>query len=153
MRAFSGSSHQRGNATVELAIALPLLLLMTLAVVDVGRMLSQYAALTSAIRNACRYVASNATLGSTGVVNITPELQLAAGNLVATGSTGGSGTALLPGLSASDVTVADSGSGYVSVTASYGYQPLIASGLPTFGLLPPISLAVTMRAQTVMRAF
>jgi Flp pilus assembly protein TadG len=151
MRAAQHRPKQCGTATVEFAVTLPVLLLLMLSAVDVGRMLSQYNVLTGAVRNACRYAASNAAVGSTGVITITPQLQLATANLVATGTVGGSGTAVLPGLSASNVSVTDAGSGYVSVSASYPYQPLLAAHLPTFGLAPPISLAVTLRAQTIMR--
>jgi Flp pilus assembly protein TadG len=145
-------TRQRGTATVEFALTLPVLLLLMLSTIDIGRMLSQYNILTGAVRNACRYAASNATTGSTGVITITQQLQSSAANLGATGTVGGSGTSVLPGLNAANFSVTDAGSGYISVSASYPYQPLIAAQLPTFGLAPPISLTITLRAQTTMRA-
>ena len=144
-------SNQQGTAVVEFAIVLPVLLLLLFSIVDIGRMLSQYNTLTVAVRDACRYAASNAAVGSTGVLSITPQLQAAAGNLVSTGTIGGLSPPLLPGLSPADVIVADAGNGYISVTASYAYQPLLGARLPTFGFGPPLSLALTLRAQTVMR--
>lgn len=144
--------RQRGLATVEFAIAAPLLLLLLLATAEFGRILSQYNTLTKAVRDACRYVAANAAVGTTRIVNITSQLQTQAGNLVATGNLAGSGTPLLPGLSASNVTVTDAGNGYVSVSASYTYQPMLGSKLNTFGFGAAISLALPLNTAVIMRA-
>ena len=143
--------RQRGVAATEFAIALPLLLLLMLATADIGRLLSQYDALTKAVRDGTRYLASNALAGSTSTVNITAQLQTQTQNLVVTGNINGSGSALLPGLVAGNVTVANAGNNYVSVSAVYTYQPMIAT-LPTFGFSPPISLAIPLRAGAVMKA-
>lgn len=143
---------QRGIAMVEFAIALPLLLFLMLATAEFGRMLSQYDTLTKAVRDGVRYAASTAVVGSTGVVYITPAIQTAVANLVATGDVDGSGTPLLPGLTAADVTVTDAGNGYVSVSATYAYQPMLGATLPTFGLGGSIPLAITLNTASVMRA-
>lgn len=145
-------SNMRGSASVELAIALPLLLLLMLAAADVGRMLSQYNTLTQAVRGACRYVAAHAGVGSTGIVSITPDLSAAAANLAATGTANGAGPPLLPGLSSANVTVADAGNGLVSVSVSYTYQPLLGAALPSFGLGGPVSLGLPLEAAAIMRA-
>ncbi len=144
--------HQQGTATVEMAIMLPVLMLMLLAVAEFGRMISQYDTLTKAVRDGARYAASVSALGSTGLVSITSTIQTDVANLVVTGDIGGTGTPLLPGLSAADVTVADAGNGYVSVTATYTYEPMIGPSLPTFGLGPSVPLDVPLTATTVMRA-
>ncbi|HET7756476.1 MAG TPA: TadE/TadG family type IV pilus assembly protein, partial [Steroidobacteraceae bacterium] len=92
------SLTQRGTATVELAIALPLLLLVMLTTAEVGRLLSQYNSLTKSVRGSCRYVAANAAPGTNGLVSISPALRAQAVNLAVFGNVGGTGTALLPGL-------------------------------------------------------
>lgn len=143
---------QRGVAMVEFAITLPFLLFLMLATAELGHLLSQYDTLTKAVRDGARYAASTSALGSTGLVAITPQIQAAVANLVATGNVNGSGSALLPGLSASGVTVSNAGNGYVSVSATYTYQPLLGATLPTFGLGSPISLSFTLNAASVMRA-
>jgi len=145
---------QRGIAMIEFAITLPVLLFLLLATAEIARAISQYNTLTKAVRDGARYAASQAAgaSGSTGLILITPQMQTAVANLVATGNSAGSGAALLPGLSAANVTVADAGNGYVSITASYSYRPMIGSTLPTFGLGQPISLAMTFNAAAVMRA-
>lgn len=145
-------SRQRGLAVVEFAIALPLLLFVMLATAEVGRFLSQYDTLTKSVRDGSRYVAGKAAVGTTGIVSISSQLRTEAGNLIATGAVGGSGTPLLPGLSAANVTVTDAGNGYVTVSASYTYTPMLGASLPTFGLSSPISLAFPLNATVVMRA-
>lgn len=144
--------RERGLAMVEFAVTLPLLLLLMLATAEFGRLLSQYDTLTKAVRDGARYAASKSANGSTGLVSITSQIQTAVANLVATGNVNGTGTTLLPGLSAANIIVSDAGNGYVSVSASYTYQPMIGSTLPTFGLGNPISLSFTLNAQAVMRA-
>jgi Flp pilus assembly protein TadG len=142
----------RGIASVELAIALPVLLLLLTATVEVGRLLSEYDTLTKSVRNAARYLAANALQGTTGVVNITAPVQSATRNLVVTGNVTGTGGALLPGLVSGNVTVTNLGAGYVVVSASYTYQPVLGATLPTFGNGPGIALGFPLNATTVMRA-
>jgi Flp pilus assembly protein TadG len=143
--------RQRGTAMVEFAIAAPLLLFLVLATFELGRMISQYNTLTKAVRDGARYAASTAAGGTTGRVNITPSIQSTVTNLVVTGTADGSGSPLLPG-PAPAVSVTDDGNGYVSVSASYAYQPVVGSTLPTFGLGAPIPLTFELNAQTIMRA-
>lgn len=144
--------NMRGIATVELAIALPVLLLLLTATVEVGRLLSEYDTLTKSVRNAARYLAANASLGTTGVVTITAPVQSATANLVVTGNVNGTGRSLLPGLVSGNVTVTNVGAGYVSVSASYTYQPILGATLPTYGNGPAIALGFPLNATTVMRA-
>ncbi len=141
---------QRGTAMVEFLIGLPVLLFLLFATAELGRLISQYNTLTKAVRDGVRYAASNAIANGTGLINITPTVQSAVANLVVTGSTAGTGSPLLPGFSTSNVTVVDAGSGYVSVSARYTYQPMVGASLPTFGLGAPINLAVTLNAAQVM---
>jgi Flp pilus assembly protein TadG len=144
--------YMRGIATVELAIALPVLLLLLTATVEVGRLLSEYDTLTKSVRNAARYLAANALQGTTGVVSITPQVQGATANLAVTGNVNGTGPALLPGLVSANISVTNLGAGYVSVSASYTYQPILGATLPTFGNGPRIALGFPLQATTVMRA-
>jgi Flp pilus assembly protein TadG len=144
-------AQQTGTAAVELAIALPVLLLLLVASAEVGRLLSQYDTLTKSVRNGARYLASNALGGTTGVVLITPQVQTQTQNLVVTGNINGSGTALLPNFVATNVTVTTVDSTHVSVTAAYTYQPLLGATLPTFGIGSPISFSFPLTATVVMR--
>lgn len=80
--------HQRGAALVELALILPLLLLITFITTEFGRALYQYNTITKSVRDAVRYL-SVQTPG-TG--------QAVAQNLVIYGSTTNTGAPLAIGL-------------------------------------------------------
>jgi len=145
-------TRQAGTAALELAIALPVLLLLLVATAEVGRLLSQYDTLTKSVRDAARFLASNALGGTTGIVLITPQVQTQTQNLVVTGNINGSGSALLPGLVAANVTVTTVDSTHVSVSGACTYQPLLGATLPTFGIgSSPISFSFPLTATIVMR--
>lgn len=144
--------HSRGIAIIEFAIALPFLLMLMLVTAELGRLLSQYDTLTKAARSAARYVASNALQGSTGVISITPQVQTAAQNLLIKGNVGGTGTTLLPGLVAANVTVTSPAANYVSVSAAYPYQPMVGAILPTFGFTGSLAISYPLKVSVMMRA-
>jgi Flp pilus assembly protein TadG len=169
MSSRSKSLRQRGIASVEFAIALPVLLLVLFATAEIGRLLSQYDTLTKAVRDGAKYCASHALSGSQGVVDITlcttaaqpanaTQNLVVFGNIGCTTATCGSGSAspvvppVLPGLAVGDVTVSSPTAGYISVSASYTYQPMLGA-LQTFGLYgSSISLAIPLNATVVMKA-
>jgi Flp pilus assembly protein TadG len=144
--------RQRGVATIEFAICAPVLLLLMLATAEVGRMLIQYNTLSKAVRDGARYTARDAANGTTGTVLITNTVRNNTRNLVVTGTMAGTGTPLLPGLTVATVTVTDAGGGFIAVSATYTYQPLLGAALPTFGPRGAISTNVPLTATVVMRA-
>jgi hypothetical protein len=82
------TSRQRGTAIIEFALSLPLLVLMSILVVELGRAMYQYNALTKSVRDAARYLSMQL-----------PNTQVAqAKNLVVFGNPDGTGAPLLPGL-------------------------------------------------------
>lgn len=148
----TGLRRQRGIATIEFAICAPVLLLLMLATAEVGRMLVQYNTLSKAVRDGVRYAVREAAKGSTGTVAITTEVRDNTRNLVVTGTTAGTSASLLPGLTVDNVTVNDAGGGFVAVSATYTYQPVLGAALPTFGAGGAISTNVPLTATVVMRA-
>ena len=143
----------RGVATVEAAMALPLLAFLMLATVELSRGFIQYTVLSDAVRNGARHAAGRALLGTTQKVNISTALITETRNLVVYGNQAGTGNAQLPGLTAQQVTVSDAGDNNVLVTALYPYQPLFGVRLPGFGvggnsntMTFNMQIAVTMRA-------
>ena len=70
---------------VELAIALPLLLLLLLAIGEVARLLFQYNTLLQASRDASRFVAGQAWNHTLGRIELTAELQQQARSLAVYG--------------------------------------------------------------------
>ena len=83
--------RQRGLAIVEATLALPVLLVVMMPIVEIGRAFVQYAELSHRVRAATRYAAELALTGTTGVPVITAELATAATNLVVYGSTAAGG--------------------------------------------------------------
>jgi hypothetical protein len=123
-----------------------------LATAELGRMLTQYNMLAKSVRDSARYVASKASAGTTRIVSITAAVRTAATNLAVTGDINGTGTALLPGLAAGNITIADAGNGYVSVSASYTYAPMLGASFSFFGYRSNISLAIPLKTTVIMRA-
>lgn len=142
--------RQRGLATVEFAICAPILFLLMLATAEIGRLLFQYNSLAKAVRDGARYAAT-ATTNSLRVVNITPEMTTATRNLVVHGDIAGTGAALLPELTVADVELSNNGMGFIRVSVTYVYRPMLAA-LPMFGFGEAIDLSMTMSAAVIMRA-
>ena len=84
---------QKGAAIVEFVLMVPLLLVLTMITTEFGRAIYQYNLIVKSLHNAARYLSVQ-----------TPNTQIAATkNLVVYGNIGGTGTALVPGLSISNV--------------------------------------------------
>ena len=145
--------QQRGVAMVELAIALPLLLLLLLAIGEVARLLFQYNALLQASRDASRFVAGQAWNHTLGRIELTAELQQQARSLAVYGvpvAPAGS-QPLVSNLNPAQVAVSALGSDHIQVSISYPFQPLIGGGLPDVGH-GATPLAFPLVATSVMRA-
>jgi len=149
-----GSRRRRGLATLEFAICAPLLFLLLLATAEMGRLLFQYNTLMKAVRDGARYAAGHAADNdSTRTVSISTQLRDETRNLVVTGNIAGTGTPLLPGLTAQQVTVEASGAGFVRIIVNdFTFTPVLGGTLPTFGLGDPINLTMPLAATVEMRA-
>lgn len=157
MRSRSSMPHsQRGIAIVETVIALPLLLLLLLAVGELGRAMYQYNTLQKTARDAVRYLADAAICDDTGVIKINPDtcgVTAMTENLAVYGSPVApeSGDALLPGLETEDVDL-DNTATHVTVTVTYEYLPLFAP-IPSFGFgEQDIAVPTTFTVSATMRA-
>lgn len=153
MRQFKLRSRCAGLAIVEMAICAPLLLLLLFATAEIGRLLAQYNTLTKSVRDGARFAVTGAAVsaGSTRIVNITPEIRDQTRNLVVRGTTSATGPALLPGFTTQGVSVTSDANGFVTVSATYTFVPVLST-LPTFGFGSPINLARPLTATVVMRA-
>jgi Flp pilus assembly protein TadG len=137
---------------VEFAVGTPLLFLLLYGICELGNAYVQYSALADSARNADRYLAANALLGSTGVVELTPALAAAAQNLVVYGNAAGNGTPLLPGLAPGQVTLAVDPYNNVSVSVAYPYESLFGGAIPWFVTGGSISTTITLNVFTSMAA-
>ncbi len=149
------AKKQRGLAIAEMTLVLPLLLLLLLAVSEVGRILYLYNSLTQAQRDGARYLAANAFKGSTQVIELVEATGANADrtrNLIVYGNETGSGTPLLKDLSRADITLSVVNSTHIRVDVAYNFTPIWGGTLPTFGYGPDINVSFPLRSSMVMRA-
>jgi Flp pilus assembly protein TadG len=143
---------QRGLAMVEFAIALPLLLLLLLAIGEFGRLLYHYNSLQQASRDAGRFVAGQAWNATLGQVELNSELQSRTKSVAVFGVPANPGAYLpvVPELSTDDVTVTTPDSEHVQVSINYVFRPVIGNALPSF-FGSSIPLGISLRSTVVMR--
>lgn len=144
--------QERGASMAELAIMVPILILLVAAVSEFGRFFQQYTTLAKSTRSAARYLSNHPF----------PDNQAQARNLVVCGKlTCAGGDELVSGISAANVCIESTGSPKIeTVTVSiprtggagacaqpFNYQPIFNIGalLHTgFTFTPAISPSVTM---------
>jgi Flp pilus assembly protein TadG len=152
-RTVRGPRWSRGIAAVEFVVTAPFILFLLFAGVEFGRAFVHYSTLAHSIRNSARYVSENSINGTTGVVSLSGTVVTRARNLAVYGNIAGSGSAMLPNYQIGQVTVVNAGNDNIRVAATYPYQPMLGSTLPSFGsgggsipLTFNMHIAVTMRA-------
>lgn len=150
--AHSSRKKQRGTAVMETVVVTPVILFLLLVGAEITNAFIDHNTLTKATRNAIRHLASNAAVGTTGVVALTPDIVTETRNLVVFGNVAGAGTAILPGLAVGNVQVQDIGGNNIQVSASYAYSGILGNSLPAFGLGSDVNLGMTLRASSSMRA-
>jgi len=145
--------------TVEFMLTAPIVLMLLLAISEFGHGLYQYNALTKTVRDGARYLAANATVGSTSTIVIDSTDTTVTENLVVYGNTAGTGSPKLPGLAASQVTVSCLGGGtacpgveHIVVAVQYPYQSIMGAALSMFGAGPDLLLGLTLNSSVTMRA-
>ena len=147
-------SKQNGTALVELALIIPLLLLLTFITTEFGRAMFEYNAVTKATRDAVRYLSFQ-----------TPGTKITeARNLMVYGNLAGTGTPLARGLTLTNVPAGScciwqtAGTNPVVNTvtvrvSSYTFRPLFSSVLgiafgDANGNIVFSDITATMRAAT-----
>ena len=138
--------RENGTQMVELAIALPVMLILLGGLAEFGRFFYTYTTLTNAVRGGARHACKWERNASWTL----PETK----NMVVYGDFGGGVTPILPGLSTSNVTVTANGpsvNNIDSVTVSivgYQYTPLFdlgkLTGIPGLSLNVPLNASATM---------
>lgn len=162
-----GLERQQGLAAMEFAITLPLIILIALAVTELGRGLYQYNTLTKAVQDGARYLSDN-SINTLGLLDITlidtangQAIDENAKRLVVYGDIDG-GTPVLSNFDTATVTVTaidvfmpgastlpggDISPNHVRVSATYTFEPLFPA-LSALGY----SMVPTMTASAVGRA-
>ena len=129
---FNSKHKQQGLAAIEMTLVLPILLLLLFATAEFSRLLYQYNALTKVVRGAARYIIANPEFNSTNEVIVSSQTKSVAKYLLVYGDLGEeSPTPILPNLAATTFDIAISGE-FITVTASYPWQPIFADTLPSF---------------------
>jgi Flp pilus assembly protein TadG len=144
LRRFARS--ERGTQLVELAIVLPILLMLLGAAAEFGRFFYTYQTLSKATRAGARYLTTESAAGAADAK---------AKNLVVYGNQSGTGTPVVTGLSGTNIRVVRTGGTNAfpeRITVrieGYTYQPVFdlgkLIGKPTFSLRVPVSPSTTMR--------
>lgn len=153
-RGATPKQSQQGMAVVEMTLVLPLMLLLLMTVGELGRMLYQYNMLTQSLRDGARYLASDATNGSTSDIEFdesTGENADLTRKLIVYGNISGIGTPLLQGLSTADVFFSEENTTHIRVDVVYSFTPIWGNTLPTFGYGSDIDLSFPLRSSIVMR--
>ncbi len=143
---FIFAREERGAQLAELAIVLPIFLMLFGAAAEYGRYFYEYTTLDKAVRAGSRYLA-------TAAVNGTEDAK--ARNIVVYGNPAGTGTPVVKGLTTANVVITRSGGvpvlpQTVKVEISgYIYQPVFDLGklikVPSLSLSVPVKPSVTMR--------
>jgi Flp pilus assembly protein TadG len=145
-RARRFARSERGTQLVELAIVLPVVLVLMGASAEFGRFFYTYQTLAKATRTGARFLTVESAAG-------TSDAQ--AKNLVVYGNQSGTGTPVISGLTGANVRVVRTGGSNAfpeRVTVrieNYVYQPVFdlgkLIGRPTFSLRVNVSPSTTMR--------
>lgn len=126
-----------GVAAVEFALVLPLLLLILVAIVEIGRVMSQASAVEKGLRAGAQFAARSSVLPLTGSAD--QQFQ----NLVKWGNVDGTGSLLVDGWADANATLSinlrnDTVGGnpvtVIRVQASVPYDPLLSGLAGFFGL-------------------
>lgn len=137
---------ESGIQLVELAIVIPVFILLFAAVAEFGRYFYEYTTLAKASRAGARYLITSA-------VNSTEDSR--AKNIVVFGNADGTGTPIMPGLSTANVVITRQGGVpavpqtiTVSIT-NFKHQPVFDLGAIT--KVPSLSTKVDVKPSVTMR--
>ena len=139
-------NDERGVQLVELAIVIPILVMLFAATAEFGRYFYEYTTLAKASRAGARYLA-------TAAVNSTEDTK--AKNIVVYGNAGGTGSPVLSGMTVSNVSITRQGGVPVlpqTVTVqitSFKHQPIFDLGALT--KVTALSTNVDVKPSVTMR--
>lgn len=134
---------QQGLAAVEFIITIPVILLILIAITEVGNAFIRYNTLNKMVQNGIRYATTDIT-GTSSYDQIADVDKIK--NIVVYGSTtiGDGATAIVDGISTSDVSVTHA-SGYVTVTINHTYSPMMGAFSTDVNFAFPLNASAMMR--------
>ncbi|MEJ2762563.1 TadE/TadG family type IV pilus assembly protein [Photobacterium sp. MCCC 1A19761] len=140
---------EHGLAMVEFTILLPLLLLILMSILELGRAFYTYTELEKLTRDCTRYLLNEISKDTTTTYALTQDQIDAASNLAVYGSVNGGSNAALPALNTDQISITQK-SNHIQVEITYPYQPVLAS-IPSFFSTDAISLNFNMTSSYTMR--
>lgn len=141
----SGVKKQAGLAALEFIFVLPVLLMLTVLVIDVSRAFMQYTEVNKALQNGARYAVVD-TYGTLDFAAIAEDANIK--NVVLYGTPNNTGSPMFDYIGTDDIVVTQptDTSKVVTVSATYNYVPIFAT-LP----FTETSLAFSIGASASMR--
>ncbi len=119
-------SHSQGLAAIEFIITLPVLLMLAVLVMDVGRAFIQYTQVNKALQNGARYAVVD-TYGTLNFDAIAEESNIK--NVVIYGNPAAAGSPIIDLIGVDDIVVTQPtvANKEVTLSATYNYTPLFSS--------------------------
>jgi Flp pilus assembly protein TadG len=146
VRLFRGLlKDDRGVQLVELAIVIPIFVLLFAATAEFGRYFYEYTTLAKASRAGARYLATAA---------VNSEEDGIAKNIVVFGNTAGTGSPILSGMTTGNVNIVRTGDTAVPITVTiqisdFEHQPIFDLG--ALIKVPALSLKIDVKPSATMR--
>lgn len=144
--------RMHGAVMLETAIVLPVLLMLLMAIAELGRLFYSYNTVNKIAREGARYLSGNSFTGTVPVVDLTAARITATRNFVVFGNTSGTGKPVLSDLRVSQVTVSTIGGNRVTVDVNYPQVPMFGPLLPMFGFGSDVDVTFPLHAAVTMRA-
>lgn len=121
-----GKNYQRGLAAVEFILVLPVLLMLSVLVIDVCRAFIQYTEVNKALQNGARYAVVD-TYGTLDFDSIADETNIK--NVVVYGTPSASSTPVIDYIAVEDIVITPptSTNKTVTLSATYNYVPIFAT--------------------------
>ncbi|HHX8438865.1 TadE/TadG family type IV pilus assembly protein [Vibrio diabolicus] len=121
-----GKNYQRGLAAVEFILVLPVLLMLSVLVIDVCRAFIQYTEVNKALQNGARYAVVD-TYGTLDFDSIADETNIK--NVVVYGTPSASSTPIIDYIAVEDIVITPptSTNKTVTLSATYNYVPIFAT--------------------------
>ncbi|WP_274033370.1 TadE/TadG family type IV pilus assembly protein [Vibrio parahaemolyticus] len=121
-----GKNYQRGLAAVEFILVLPVLLMLSVLVIDVCRAFIQYTEVNKALQNGARYAVVD-TYGTLDFDSIADETNIK--NVVVYGTPSASSTPIIDYIAVGDIVITPptATNKMVTLSATYNYVPIFAT--------------------------
>lgn len=125
-RVFCKRGNSQGLAAIEFIITLPVLLMLAVLVMDVGRAFIQYTQVNKALQNGARYAVVD-TYGTLNFDAIAEESNIK--NVVVYGNPTATGSPIIDLIGVNDIVVTQptAANKEVTLSATYNYTPLFSS--------------------------